>query len=230
MNKKDTFETTYTRAEVNESKIKILNERDISLETRKKWWMKPFNVLDGAMVNSVIKFTSVMSLFVALVYGIGGTASLLSPDRPQPRIPFVSEPTIVMYVALACGFLTCGVILLLLSRLYTEEESETFPYQLDRPDGALSVFSIDDMGEDVGEIINATAHIEDGTCVIERVDGDGSWDVSLTNGVMSESVVDFFEQIGAEQITEEFTVRKRPSPTDQTISADDHTVFFEPEQ
>lgn len=226
----DTFETTYTRAKINESKIEIFNERDISTETREKLWMKPFNLLDNELVNSATKFTSVMIFFLSFVYGISGIENMLSPNGPTPRVPFVPDPTLSTYITLAAGLAVCGGVLFLLSRLYAEENSETFPYTLNRPNDAVSVFSIDDMGDDVGEIINATAHIEDGACIIERVDGEGSWEVSLTNGVMSEQVVDFFERVGAEQITEEFTVRKRPSPTDQTIAADKRTVFFEPAQ
>lgn len=105
-----------------------------------------------------------------------------------------------------------------------------FEYQFDHPSDAHTVYQF---GDDVssGELVDVTTEIDDenGYCHIITVGSDESWSIELENGMMDESVVKWFEQVGSEKIDDVFTVRKTMYPDEDALRVKDD-VFLVPQR
>lgn len=104
-------------------------------------------------------------------------------------------------------------------------------YRADRPEGLDTVYSIENgrRASDQELTVTAALNDEEDVCEFTDVKSGEVYQVDLVNGQMGVELTKFFQTLGTDNITGEFTVYKTYFPNENTIDTKTYAVYLRPE-
>lgn len=195
----------------------------------KKWWPIAKITTNETLYKTIFSSLGLVAIFILFI-GVTILPSIYAESMTVGIEYFVG---IIMFIF---GFTTLADE----SEYYHKNKAGVnanryMKYQIGRPTDTETIWSIDEQDaasddDKSSEVLRVTATIdsESNACVFEAIESDRTWRVSLTNDVMGDELVEFFENVGAEQLDGEFLVERQVYPDQNAIQTEEHGEYLSP--